>query len=228
MGVAAGNRRTRPLLLWKAFQQERIYFRISSTVVVRKNGLDIRRALHGPKISTILVVGMCVALNACGAASNGDKGRHNLGYTTALAESVAPVANSPNKYCLTPTATELNQELVPETPCAIVLSRYAGLPAHVGTKLVGRVQLRSPSLIHSLTSEFNSLPHHVAGAIVCPDDDGSEIVASLKYPHHQDLRLTITLTGCMGARRGSLTRSALGRSGAKLIGQLERLVSRRA
>ena len=93
---------------------------------------------------------------------------------------------------------------------------------------MGRIELHSPPLIRHLTSEFNSLPPHVAGAIVCPDDDGSEIVVSLKYPHHQDLRLTITLTGCTGARRGSLTRSALGRSGAKLIGQLERLVSRRA
>jgi uncharacterized membrane protein len=174
------------------------------------------------------VFGACIVLSACGGTSDGGTSRHNLSYATALTEPAALATKSPNRRCLSQTTTGLAQELVPGTPCTIVLSRYAGLPAHVGTRLVGRVELRSPSLLRRLTSEFNALPPHVAGTIVCPNDRGSEMVASLKYPHHQDLRLTITLTGCSGARRGSVTRSALGRAGARLIGQLERLVSRRA
>ncbi len=179
------------------------------------------------RLTMIAVLGACIALSACGGASDENRGSHNLGYTTALTESAVLATRSATKRCRPPTTIELNQELVPGTPCAIVLSRYAGLPAHVGTKLVGRVELRKLSLLRRLTNEFNALPPHVAGTVVCPNDRGSEVVASLRYPRRQDLRLTITLTGCSGALRGSVTRSALGRSGAKLIGQLERLISRR-
>jgi len=199
-----------------------IHPRLRSIPACGKLGCAMRLML-----SMIVGASMCVALGACGAASSENKGQGNLGYTIAHAELGALATKAPSKHCLPPTTTGLNQELVPGTPCAIILSRYAGLPAHVGTKLVGRVELRSPSLLRSLTSEFNALPSGVTGTIVCPNDRGSEIVASLKYPHHQALRLTITLTGCPGALRGSVSRSALGRPGEKLIGRLERLVARR-
>jgi hypothetical protein len=224
--------------------------------VVPKNGLGIRRAQSNPtrpygrgtsihgirlnvmwyaqatmrlsKVAMIGGLGVCVALSACGGTSAESKTRHNLSYSTTLTTPAAVTTKSANERCLPPTTIGLNRELVPGTPCSVVLSRYAGLPAHVGTKLVGRVELRSPPLLRRLTNEFNALPPHVTGTIVCPNDRGSEIVAILKYPHRQDLRLTVTLTGCSGVLRGSVTRSALGRPGAKLIGQLERLVSRRA
>jgi hypothetical protein len=168
------------------------------------------------------VVGVCVALSACGAAGKSSRHDH-IGHM----ETVALATRAPSKHCIALTAARLERELVPNTPCMIVLTRYAGLPAQIGAQVVGRVKLQSPSLLQSLTSEFDALPFLSEGVRNCPSDRGSEIVADLKYPHYQYLQLTITLTGCSTARRGPVTRSALGRSGEKLIGRLERLLAQR-
>jgi hypothetical protein len=168
------------------------------------------------------VVGVCLILSACGTARSSDN------YVNHLQPAIATTTAS-SKYCTLPTADALMKELVPGIPCAMSLSQYAGLPAEEGTKLVGRVELRRPSLLRRLTNEFNSLPAITGeGTIInCPNDRGGEIVAGLKYPQHEDLRLRVNLTGCPGAQRESVTRSALGSTGERLIGQLEQLVAHR-
>jgi hypothetical protein len=93
------------------------------------------------------------------------------------------------------------------------------------TQLQGQAEVRRRSLLQRLTNEFNALPIPPKGTYSCPDDDGSEIVAVMKYTHHRLLRLGITLTGCPEARRGPLTRSALGHAGEALIGELEHIVA---
>jgi hypothetical protein len=167
-------------------------------------------------------IGMCLVLGACGVTGGKSNGDAHVGYT----KTIALATQVPSKYCTVPTTGELDSELVPNTPCGIVLSQYTGLPAQVGTQLVGRAKLRRPALLRELTSGFNALPIPPEGVRNCPNDRGSEIVANLEYPHHQYLQITLTLTGCSTAHRGQITRSALGRSGEKLIGQLKRLIAR--
>jgi hypothetical protein len=169
----------------------------------------------------LLAIGVCFVLSACSAGNGKSSGRDRIHNAKALVLT----SGVPSRHCTTPTAARLDHELVPDTPCMVVLTRYAGLPSRIGTQAVGRVKLRNPSLLRQLTSEFDALPSLPDGVYSCPNDDGSEIVAGLGYPHRQYLRLTITLTGCSTARRGPVIRSALGPSGGKLVGRLERLLA---
>jgi hypothetical protein len=175
--------------------------------------------------AALALSGCGVVLGGCGGARTEIEGQSHVVYTATPPEPAALATKVPNGHCVPPTAADLSRELVPGTPCSIILSRYAGLPARSGAHLVGRVELRRSSLLRRLTREFNSLPPGVKGTIICPNDNGSEIVAGLRYPHREYLPLTITLSGCSGALREPVARSALGRLGGRLIGQLERLVA---
>jgi hypothetical protein len=116
-------------------------------------------------------------------------------------------------------AAEVNR-LVPGAPCVIELSRYQGVP---DARLIGRSVVRSRSIVDRLTTEFNALPPIPTGTYSCPDDNGSQVVAILKYKTGQSLRLTITLSGCPVAKREHITRSAMGHLGGGLTSELEGL-----
>jgi hypothetical protein len=122
--------------------------------------------------------------------------------------------------CGTPDRAAEAKSLVPGAPCVIELSRYQGIS---DARLVGRSVVRSRSTVGRLTTEFNGLPPIPMGTYSCPDDNGSKVVAILKYRTGQSLRLAITLSGCPVAKRGSVTRSALGSVGDRLTSELERL-----
>jgi hypothetical protein len=178
-------------------------------------------------LSLTCAIAACATLGGCGGMRSESTSESRYGHTTTQPEP-APVAHKLASWpCAAPDVATEHSELIPGTPCAILLSRYRGLPARPGTQLAGRVEVRRRSLLQALTNEFNALPPPLQGNYSCPSDDGSEIVAVLKYTHHQSLRLEITLTGCSTARRGSVNRSALGRAGEQLIGRLERLVAHR-
>lgn len=177
--------------------------------------------------TVILSVGAaCLAVGACGATTPESARKHGSAITTN--PKLLGYATANTKPCSSPTEAELAHDLVPGVPCAISLTRYAGLPFHTGEKQVGHADLRSPTLLRQLTNELNALPQGPRGTINCPNDQGSEMVAELSYPHDERQRLTITLTGCAGARRENVGRSALGRLGERLIGRLERLTTHHA
>jgi hypothetical protein len=166
---------------------------------------------------------MCLAVGACGA-STPEAAKMQGSVATANSKPLDyKIANS--RPCLPPTETELAHDLVPGVPCAISLTRYAGLPSPPGTKRVGHAKVLKPFLLRQLTKEFNKLPPNTPGVYACPNDQGSEIMASLKYPHNTQYQLRVTLSGCAGAGRESVNRSALGRLGERLIGHLEKLIA---
>jgi hypothetical protein len=176
--------------------------------------------------STLGVIAACLAVGACGTTAPESGGKHGSAITAK--PRLLGYATANTKPCLPPTEVELAHDLVPGIPCAISLTRYAGLPFRAGEKQVGHADLRSPTLLRQLTNELNALPQGPRGIINCPNDQGSEIVAGLSYPHDEQQQLTITLTGCAGARRENVGRSALGRLGERLIGRLERLTTHHA
>jgi hypothetical protein len=172
--------------------------------------------------SLFLAVALFAVLAGCGS-TRGDTARLTASADATPARSLSPQGLSVPRSCGILNVAAVRSELIPGTPCAMVLSRYRTLHQQPRLQLVGRADIRSPALLRQLTSEFDALPPAPKGGLACPNDNGSRITVDLKYRHHRTLRLTASLSGCPEARRGFVTRSALGRIGAKLIGQLEAL-----
>src|SRR5271166_1225896 len=179
-------------------------------------------------LSMTCALAVCAALGACGDTHAQSTSSVSVRRVTLPAQPPAVVTQVPPGPCHAPkNVTAANGELVPGTPCVIVLSRYRGLPARPGTQLVARVELRRASLLRRLTSEFDALRPMPPGNYACPDDNGSEIKAILKYPHQQSLQMDIALSGCRDVARGPVGRWATQPPGEQLLTQLERLVGRR-
>lgn len=175
-------------------------------------------------LSMICALAVCAALGACGDTHAQSSSSVSVHRVTLPAQSPAVVRQVPPGRCHSPkNVTAGNGELVPGTPCVVVLSRYRGLPA----RLVARVELRRASLLRRLTSEFDALRPMPPGAYACPDDNGSEIKAILRYPRQQSLQMDIALSGCRAVARGPVGRWAMQPPGEQLLTQLERLVARR-
>jgi hypothetical protein len=51
-------------------------------------------------------------------------------------------------------------------------------------------------------------PQH--GTVVCPADDGSQVVAILTYPQSRTLAVSVGLRGCETATNGTVSRTASG------------------
>lgn len=173
-------------------------------------------------VSLFSAVGLFAVLAGCGS-TRGDAGRLTESSDATAARSPSSQGLSVSRSCGILNVAAVRSEPIPGTPCAMVLWRYRALHKPPRLQLVGRADIRSPVLLRRLTSEFDALPPVPEGGLACPNDNGSRITADLKYRHHRTLRLTASLSGCPEARRGLVTRSALGRIGAKLIGQLEAL-----
>jgi hypothetical protein len=82
--------------------------------------------------------------------------------------------------------------------------------------------------VRQLVAEFNRLPS-LRGAVACPNDDGSEIVAWLAYPGGHQVPVSVGLTGCALVTNGSVHRTAAGFGtprafGPQLLTSLEQLV----
>lgn len=124
------------------------------------------------------------------------------------------------------------QRLAPSGAGAIRLCRYSGLNAHPRLTLVGSHLLTRPRLVGQLVSEFDQLPS-LHGAVACPADDGSQILARLAYPGGRDVMISVGLAGCETVTNGSVHRTAAGMGsppafGPQLVTQLERLAGRRS
>jgi hypothetical protein len=111
----------------------------------------------------------------------------------------------------------------------IELCRYAGINRRPNFGLVGSDLVSARTTIHRLVQRFDALKSPPPNqAFACPDDNGSQIVAMLRYRARREVQISITLSGCQTASDGSLKRAAFnfdGRNpqGPKLVAQLKRL-----
>ena len=127
---------------------------------------------------------------------------------------------------------QARSQLAPTGASAIRLCRYSGVNVQTRLALVSSRLLQSPVLVRELVSEFGRLPP-LRGAVACPADDGSQIVALLAYPRGHRVTISVGLTGCELVTNGSVHRAALGMGtppafGPQLVAQLKRLVSGRS
>jgi hypothetical protein len=118
-------------------------------------------------------------------------------------------------------------KLAPAGADAIRLCRYSGLNSKPPLRLTRSVLIGRRATVASLTRQFNRLPSF-KGAIACPVDDGSQILALFAYPSGRRMTIDVHLEGCSQATNGDATRTALGsrgQPGPKLVARLERLTS---
>lgn len=150
--------------------------------------------------------------------------------TRSSARAPAPAACSPKAPATVPAErwTAARQILAPPGAGAIRLCRYSGLNAHPRLTLVNSRLLESHSLVEQLVTELDRLPPH-SGAVACPDDDLSQILAVLSYGDGHRVSISVGLTGCALVTNGSVHRIATEPGtppgfGPQLIAQLEHLV----
>ncbi len=165
----------------------------------------------------------CAVITGCGASSSPATGRPAVG-----AALPAPCATKAPSRVPAPRWSAARAKLAPPNPSAIRLCRYSGLNAHPRLTLVGSRLLDSRSAVQQLVSEFDRLPS-LTGAVACPADDGSQILAALTYPAGHEVTITVGLTGCDLVTNGSVHRSAAGIGsprpfGPQLVAELEHLV----
>jgi len=121
------------------------------------------------------------------------------------------------------TAPAGGGELVPTGATSLLLCRYHGLnPAATARRLEGMRLVTSG--IAQIAAEFDSLPKLPRGIMACPFDDGSEIVATFRYPRARADVVDVGLAGCRVVTNGRLSRTAIGPAGARLLARLTALV----
>lgn len=182
--------------------------------------------LQGRAVVVLVVMTAAAALAGCGSTA--------AATSRPDAKAAAPAACSHKASASLPAEgwSAARRQLAPRGVGAIRLCRYSGLNAHPRLTLVGSALLTRPGLVGQLVSEFDRLPS-LHGAVACPADDGSQILARLAYPGDRDLLISVGLTGCETVTNGSVHRTAAGMGsptafGPQLVTQLERLAGRRS
>jgi hypothetical protein len=170
-----------------------------------------------------LVLAVTGSLSAAVAlASSGHGGARTSGKPTHCSPT-APRGMAPERW---PAA---RQTLAPAGASAIRLCRYSGLNAHPRLTLVRARLLDRAGLVTQLVKRFDGLPLAPRGAVSCPADDGSEIVALVSYPGGREVSISVGLRGCLQVTNGSVNRTASGYGphpgrGPRLLAELKRLV----
>jgi hypothetical protein len=109
-----------------------------------------------------------------------------------------------------PSWPAARNSLAPAGPAAIRLCGYLGLNAHPRLTLAASRLVSSRAVMNRLVGELDHLPRMATGAINCPADDGSAIVALLTYPGGHRLTIRVGLTGCGVVTNGSMMRTTMG------------------
>jgi len=120
--------------------------------------------------------------------------------------------------------------LAPAGANSIQLCRYSGLNARPPLTLDRARLLGRARPIKGLIGQFDKLPKAPTGAVACPSDDGSQIVAELGYRDGRGVPISVGLTGCRTVTNGSVNRDASGygtpsRFGPALVVHLQRLLN---
>ncbi|MGO9789902.1 MAG: hypothetical protein ACLP8S_10540 [Solirubrobacteraceae bacterium] len=168
---------------------------------------------------------MVCALGGCASSASLSGRPAASDVLPALCSTKAPLSVPAERW------SAARQELAPAGASAIRLCRYSGSNAHPRLMLLDSRLLESSSLVQQLISEFDRLPS-LSGAVACPNDDLSQILAVLAYPAGQQVTITVGLTGCALVTNGSIHRTAAGVGsppafGPQVVAQLERLVAAR-
>jgi len=178
-------------------------------------------------VAIAAVATACIALAGCGSSATSS--------SPLAARQALPARCSPKAVLSVPAErwSAAREELAPAGATAIRLCRYSSLNARPRLTLVSSRLLKSPAVVRELVGEFDRLPPTPPGAVACPNDDGSQIVALLAYPGDRTVTITVGLTGCVAVTNGSVQRTAAGIGsppafGPQLVAQLERLVGGRA
>ena len=169
--------------------------------------------------SVACIIGIGLTLSACGGTHAAVRGAPVERRTTTARTEV--VGSGPCRISRV-AASEPAGQLVPGTPRAMTLCRYAGLVYR--SRLVGFAYVRRDSVIERLTRELNALPPVPEGTFNCPNGNGSEAAVVLRYAHERPMLIKIQLSGCPVAVRGAISRWGLGPPGEQLISDLERLM----
>jgi hypothetical protein len=119
-------------------------------------------------------------------------------------------------------------ELAPAGASMIRLCRFSGTHAvpPQPLSLVHSADVRATAHVDRLIRELNRLPPMPA-AVSCPNDNLSQIVLLLSYPHGQTLVIDVELSGCQTVTNGSVYRIAARGNGPRLIADLRQLTRRR-
>jgi hypothetical protein len=157
-----------------------------------------------------------IAQRAGSAASSPRTGHPRQCYRNAPARLPA------NKWA------KARRELAPAGAASIRLCRYAGVSADPPLKLLRWSLRTNRRLARKLVREFDELPRFAPGAVACPMDDGSQIVALLAYPAGHAATISVDLRGCAKVTNGDVVRTASGFStprsfGPQLVSELKHL-----
>jgi hypothetical protein len=101
------------------------------------------------------------------------------------------------------------RELAPPAPVAIQLCRYSAEVGRPVLRLMSSRRLTAHEAVAFFAGELAALPRQ-HGGVVCPDDDGSQVVATLRYPKSRGLAVSVGLRGCEIATNGTVSRTASG------------------
>lgn len=119
-------------------------------------------------------------------------------------------------------------ELAPPGPVAIQLRHYSAEVGRPVLRLLSSRRLTAHKAVAFFAGELDALPLP-DGTVVCPDDDGSQVVATLTYPQSRSVAVSVGLRGCETATNGTVSRTASGfgsppEKAPPLVDQLERIL----
>lgn len=106
------------------------------------------------------------------------------------------------------------------------LCRYSRRNQRAPLTLTSSKLITSTALVGQLQRAFDALRPQ-KGPIACPVDNGSRILARLRYPDRHEVTISVGLAGCETVTNGNLSRIALGPtsgSGPELVARLEQLL----
>lgn len=119
-------------------------------------------------------------------------------------------------------------EFTPPGPVAIQLCRYSAEVGRPVLRLMSSRRLTANKVVSFFAGELAALPQP-HGTVVCPADDGSQVVATLLYSQSRSVAVSVGLRGCETATNGTVSRTASGFGSPpekvpQLVDQLERIL----
>ncbi len=176
--------------------------------------------------AAIALLPLAGAIGCGGARPGADPSpstRVAAGHTPVGAEASSCPGHAPGKIAPRSWAAARTR-LAPAGARAVLLCRYGPLPK---TGLERSVFVSGPGEIARLVSDFNRLPLFPRRGVNCPFDDGTEVVAHLRYTGGRTVEIAVSLTGCGLVSNGTLTRSVSGFGGGHPYGPALRVALER-
>ena len=170
-------------------------------------------------LAVVGAVGVLALAASCRAASNASLSAGAAALACPGRDRTVPVSSRPGA----------TSSLVPEGVREVLLCRYSGVgprpvPAREAFRLLDDLLVTERSTVSSLASQFNALPPAL-GAVACPADFGTAIIAVFRYPSGAEDPVKAGLSGCTLVTNGHRTRTAASVAGSRLLNQLKAMTS---